>query len=76
MSDSINHPKHYTSHPSGVAQWEIRCYASAVAEIVKSIWPRTYELFEEYDLHGAHLSRAQVRALRAGVDPVVVLGMK
>jgi thymidylate synthase (FAD) len=29
------------------AQWEIRCYAEAVAEIVKACWPRTYALFME-----------------------------
>src|ERR1019366_4194791 len=27
------------------AQWEIRMYANAVAEIVKELWPRTYALF-------------------------------
>jgi thymidylate synthase (FAD) len=41
------------------AQWEIRQYANAVAEIVKALWPRTYALFEEHDLHGVHLSRSE-----------------
>lgn len=41
------------------AMWEIRQYANAVAEIVKALWPRTYALFEEYDLHGVRLSRAE-----------------
>lgn len=45
------------------AQLEIRTYANAVAEIVKSIWPRTYALFEEHDLHGVHLSRTEAVAL-------------
>lgn len=32
--------------PSGqFAQWEIRQYANAVADIIKGIFPRTYELF-------------------------------
>ena len=47
------------------AQWEIRQYANAVAEIVKSIWPRSYALFEEHTLHGVRLSRSEVAALRA-----------
>jgi thymidylate synthase ThyX len=42
------------------AQQEIRVYANAVAEIVKQHWPRTYELFEEWDLHGKRLSRTQL----------------
>lgn len=46
------------------AQWEIRQYANAVAEIVKSIWPRTYALFEEHDLHGVHLSRSEAAIAR------------
>lgn len=45
------------------AQWEIRQYANAVAEIVKAFWPRTYALFEEYDLGGVRLSRSEARAL-------------
>lgn len=48
-------------HPH--AQVEIRTYAHAVAEIAKAIWPRTYGLFEEYDLHGVHLSRTEAKAL-------------
>lgn len=45
------------------AQWEIRQYALAVAEIVRALWPRTYALFEEYDLRGVHLSRTEARRL-------------
>lgn len=41
------------------AQWEIRQYANAVAEIVKALWPRTYALFEEHDLNGEHLSMTE-----------------
>ena len=28
------------------------------------IWPRTYALFEEYTLHGVHLSASEVVVLR------------
>lgn len=41
------------------AQQEIRAYADAIAGIVKSEWPRTWELFEEWDLYGKRLSRTE-----------------
>jgi thymidylate synthase (FAD) len=50
------------------AQWEIRQYANAVAEIVKSIYPRTYALFEEHTLHGVSLSRSEIEQLRRALD--------
>jgi thymidylate synthase (FAD) len=43
------------------AQWEIRQFANAVAEIVKELWPRMYALFEEYDLYGVSLSRTEAK---------------
>lgn len=46
------------------AQWEIRQYAHAVAEIVKTLWPRAYELFEEYTLYAVTLSRTEVAAMQ------------
>ena len=48
-------------HPA--AQWEIQQYAHAVAEIVKALWPRTWELFDEHDLNGARLSCTEKMAL-------------
>lgn len=45
------------------AQWEIRQYANAVATIVKAVWPRTFALFEEHDLHGVHLSRKEAQTI-------------
>jgi thymidylate synthase (FAD) len=53
-------------HPH--AQLEIRMYARAVASIVEAIWPRTYALFEEYDLYGVKLSRTEAAALAKLVD--------
>lgn len=47
------------------AQLEIVQYANAVAEIIKTHWPRTYALCEEYDLYGVKLSRSEIRAIRA-----------
>ncbi len=46
------------------AQFEIRMYAEAMAQIVKSLWPKVWACFEEYDLYGAHLSRTELKVLR------------
>lgn len=46
------------------AQFEIRQYADAVGTLVQALWPRTYALFEEHDLHGVHLSRIEARTVR------------
>lgn len=45
------------------AQYEIRVYANAVAEIIKSLWPRTYALFEEYSLHSKTFSKTQMQII-------------
>lgn len=45
------------------AQYEIRVYANAVAEIIKSLWPRTYALFEEHTLNSYTLSRTEIALL-------------
>lgn len=50
------------------AQYEIRVYANAVAEIIKSLWPRTYALFEEYSLHSVSLSKSQVEVINKFID--------
>jgi thymidylate synthase (FAD) len=47
------------------AQWEIRQYANAVATIIHALYPRTYELFLEYDLMGTRFSRTEMRQVRA-----------
>ena len=44
------------------AQYEIRVYAHAISDIIAEYWPRTYALFEEYDLHGVRLSRTEAEA--------------
>lgn len=46
------------------AQWEIRQYAGAIADVIKGVFPRSWGLFEEYDLYGAHFSRTELNALR------------
>lgn len=55
------------------AQYEIRQYATVVGQIIKSVWPRVWDLFEEYDLYGAHFSRTELILLRKmlAVDSLV-----
>jgi thymidylate synthase ThyX len=47
------------------AQYEIRTYAEAMAEIVRAVAPVAWEAFEDYVLHAAHLSRLECEALTA-----------
>ena len=42
------------------AQWEIRVYAEAMAEIVKKAVPVAWEAFEDYILYSKHFSKAEV----------------
>jgi thymidylate synthase (FAD) len=46
------------------AQYEIRVYANAVAQIIKALFPKTYDLFLEHDLLGTRLSRTEAAAIR------------
>lgn len=46
------------------AQLEIRLFAQQVANIIKTVAPRTLELFEEHNLYGVHLSRTEIGILR------------
>lgn len=57
------------------AQEEIRAYANAVAAIVKALFPRTFDLFLEWDFLGERFSKSEMNVLRAlvsTVDPLVV----
>lgn len=46
------------------AQYEIRVYAQAVAELIKQIWPKTWETFEEHTLGAVTFSRTEMELLR------------
>jgi thymidylate synthase (FAD) len=50
-------------HPH--AQWEIRQYALAMADMVKAVCPVAWEAFEDYRLHSMTLSRGEIEVLRA-----------
>lgn len=42
------------------AQWETRQFANAVASLVGTLWPKTYDLFLKYDLRALKLDSDQV----------------
>jgi len=46
------------------AQWEIREYARAIAEITKTVAPMAYNAFEKNRLNGAHFSSDEINAIR------------
>ena len=46
------------------AQYEIRVYAEAIAEIVKDWVPLAYAAFEDYRMGGAHLSRGALEVVK------------
>lgn len=49
------------------AQYEIRMYANAMAEIVKQIVPVAWEAFEDYVLHAKKFSRMEMESLKAAL---------
>jgi thymidylate synthase (FAD) len=46
------------------AQYEIRVYAQVMLELVKKWVPFVYEAFEEYYLHGSHVSRKGLQVVK------------
>jgi len=50
------------------AQYEIRVYCDAMAEVVRAVAPLAFEAFEEHILRGAHLSRSELELLLEAVD--------
>jgi len=61
------------------AQYEIRVYAEALAELVRRWVPNAYEAFVDYRLEAASLSRMEIEALRTlltgGTPDFTALGM-
>jgi thymidylate synthase (FAD) len=59
------------------AQYEIRVYGEAMAQIVQAAVPYAYEAFEDYILHARRFSRRERAALKAllpsvNVDPAIL----
>jgi thymidylate synthase (FAD) len=46
------------------AQYEIRVYAEVMAGMLKRVAPLSFEAWVDYELQGAHLSRAELAAVR------------
>ena len=46
------------------AQYEIRVYGEALAEIVKAIVPHAWEAFEDYSLNSANFSKPELNAMK------------
>jgi thymidylate synthase (FAD) len=46
------------------AQYEIRVYGEALAEIVKEIVPHAWEAFEDYSLNSANFSKPELNAMK------------
>jgi len=51
------------------AQYEIRVYADAIAELVERWVPVAFEAYQDYRVGGAFMSRQELAALKAAVDP-------
>src|SRR4029078_501258 len=47
------------------AQWEIQEYGRVLAGMLKRVAPHSYEAWIDYDVCGAHVSRAELSAIRA-----------
>lgn len=50
------------------AQYEIRVFADALAEVVKEWCPMTWAAFEEYTLHAIKLSRKEQKVIKAFME--------
>lgn len=60
------------------AQWEIRQYANAMAEIVKAVCPMSYDCFQRHRLNGKHFSSEEIEVVRGLIDgkPNTLTGLK
>lgn len=50
------------------AQYEIRVFANALAEVVKEIYPMVWAAFEEHTLHAIKFSRKELKVIRAFME--------
>lgn len=73
-TDLLNWLKFLNLRMRPSAQWEIRQYANIVGDIIRNKFPKTWELFEEYDLYGVRLSRTEISILREIVEGSKAIG--
>jgi thymidylate synthase (FAD) len=50
------------------AQYEIRVYGDAMAQITRAVAPLAFEAFEEHILHGRNFSRTELDFIRQSID--------
>lgn len=53
------------------AQFEIRQYANVVGYFIKQLWPRSWDLFEEYTLFSKRLSRSEISEARGILEELL-----
>lgn len=69
MSDRVNHPKHYTSHPSGVECIEITEHMGfCIGNAIKYLWRASLKGEQIEDLRKArwYIDREIARLLKEG----------
>ncbi len=50
------------------AQYEIRVYGDAMAQVAQAVCPLAYQAFEEHVLHGRNFARSEIELLRSALD--------
>lgn len=54
------------------AQWEIRQYAHAIANIIKELWPKTYQVFEKYSVDTVVFTKDEARMLHIFMADILI----
>ena len=69
---SLRNWLHFTNLRKAIsAQWEIRQYAEALAEVLSALFPRSWYLFEEYTFYAKKLSRTQHKTARSHIESLI-----
>ena len=79
MGDKVNHPEHYTSHPSGVECVQITEHMGfCLGNAVKYIWRADLKADAIEDLRKArwYITREIERRLRAAEHPLAPTGLR
>jgi thymidylate synthase (FAD) len=54
------------------AQWEIRQYAHAIADIIKELWPKTYQVFEKYSIDTVVFTKDEAKVLHIFMADILI----
>lgn len=54
------------------AQWEIRQYAHAIANIIKELWPKTYKVFEKYSIDAVVFTKDEAKMLHIFMADILI----